>query len=467
MNIYVLFWFDVEDYIEEQSDEALKGLLEIFEAHGVQATWKLVGEKARVLEERNRGDIIRLLQRHDIGYHTDHHSRHPVLAEYLDIMGWEDGIAELRRRESQGYRDLQRIVGPASTFGQAGGSWAPQLCPLLKEWDIPLFMDEAGHIGFDGGPYWYGNVLHINRMESNSTRMDFRRGEEGLAQGRRDFDEIHARLADTGGLISIYYHPCEWATQGFWDGANFARGANPSADKWQSPALRSMEQMRADLNLFSDYLGHVKSRKNVEIITGRQVLNLLPDCASDHRFTATELVELAAFADGEITYRQRGDFTLSPAEIFSLTLDALLQVAGEPSQAGELQVQTLYGPTRRIQSSLEQGAQLSAEVLLQTCSDVRDFIRHHDRMPDCAWLGVERLAPADLLLTGRDLLAAHLADGQFPKQTTVRHGRLGLETHVYENSWGWVISPGGFNAPNLIELGRPQTWTLKPALLVG
>ena len=65
-------------------------------------------------------------------------------------------------------------------------------------------MDEAGHIGFDGGPYWYGNVLHINRMESNSTRMDFRRGEEGLAQGRRDFDEIHARLADTGGLISIY-----------------------------------------------------------------------------------------------------------------------------------------------------------------------------------------------------------------------------------------------------------------------
>ena len=115
MNIYVLFWFDVEDYIEEQSDEALKGLLEVFEAHGVQATWKLVGEKARVLEERNRGNIIRLLQRQDIGYHTDNHSRHPVLAEYLDIMGWEDGIAELRRRESQGYRDLQRIVGPAST----------------------------------------------------------------------------------------------------------------------------------------------------------------------------------------------------------------------------------------------------------------------------------------------------------------------------------------------------------------
>ena len=98
MSIYVLFWFDVEDYIEPQSDEALKGLLEAFEAHGVQATWKLVGEKARVLERRGRGDIIRLLQRQDIGYHTDYHSVHPVLAEYLEHMGWEDGIAELRRR---------------------------------------------------------------------------------------------------------------------------------------------------------------------------------------------------------------------------------------------------------------------------------------------------------------------------------------------------------------------------------
>ena len=127
MSIQVLFWFDVEDYIEPQSDAALKGLLEIFESHGVQATWKLVGEKARVLERRGRGDIIRLLQRQDIGYHTDNHSQHPVLAEYLDHMGWEDGIAELRRRESQGYRDLTRIVGSSSTFGQAGGSWAPQL----------------------------------------------------------------------------------------------------------------------------------------------------------------------------------------------------------------------------------------------------------------------------------------------------------------------------------------------------
>ena len=93
--VYTLFWFDVEDYLTPESDDALKGLLEVFEACGVQATWKMVAEKARVLEERGRSDIIRLLQRQDIGYHTDNHSQHPVLAEYLADAGWEDGVEEV------------------------------------------------------------------------------------------------------------------------------------------------------------------------------------------------------------------------------------------------------------------------------------------------------------------------------------------------------------------------------------
>jgi len=55
--IYVLFWFDVEDYITSQADDALKGLIGTFDAQAVRATWELVGEKLRVLERRGRGDI--------------------------------------------------------------------------------------------------------------------------------------------------------------------------------------------------------------------------------------------------------------------------------------------------------------------------------------------------------------------------------------------------------------------------
>ena len=100
-------------------------------------------------------------------------------------------------------------------------------------------MDEAGHIGCNGEPFWYCGVLHVNRMEGSVTRAAFDRGEEGLNEGTARFDEIYERrMADGGGLISIYYHPCEWATTAFWDGVNFGDGAMPPRHDWRPAPLR-------------------------------------------------------------------------------------------------------------------------------------------------------------------------------------------------------------------------------------
>jgi len=60
--IYVLFWFDVEDYVTPEADDALKRLIETFDAQGVRATWKLVGEKLQVLERRGRGGRHRVAE---------------------------------------------------------------------------------------------------------------------------------------------------------------------------------------------------------------------------------------------------------------------------------------------------------------------------------------------------------------------------------------------------------------------
>ena len=104
-------WFDTEDYIEPASDDAALRLAEGLEARGIRATFKIVGEKARVLEQRGRKDVIRALARHDIGYHAETHSQQPAPAIYLRDLGWEEGAAEFQRREGQGARDLERILG--------------------------------------------------------------------------------------------------------------------------------------------------------------------------------------------------------------------------------------------------------------------------------------------------------------------------------------------------------------------
>ena len=79
--VYVVLWFDTEDYILPESDDAAKRLATFLTEQGIQATFKVVGEKARTLERRHRTDVIAALQKHAIGYHANMHSQHPTPAE--------------------------------------------------------------------------------------------------------------------------------------------------------------------------------------------------------------------------------------------------------------------------------------------------------------------------------------------------------------------------------------------------
>src|ERR1700691_4490334 len=86
--VYVMLWFDTEDYIEPAADDAALRIATDLERLGMRATFKVVGEKARVLEARGRRDVIRALGQHDIGYHSNYHSIQPTPALYLRGMGW-------------------------------------------------------------------------------------------------------------------------------------------------------------------------------------------------------------------------------------------------------------------------------------------------------------------------------------------------------------------------------------------
>src|SRR5258708_19179886 len=91
--VSVILWFDTEDYLLPADDDATKRLCEMLTQRGIRATFKLVGEKARVLEKRGRHDVIQVLKKHDIGYHSNFHSVHPTPTEYLADCGWLDGVA--------------------------------------------------------------------------------------------------------------------------------------------------------------------------------------------------------------------------------------------------------------------------------------------------------------------------------------------------------------------------------------
>ena len=201
--VYVVLWFDTEDYILPESDDAAKRVAEMLTGQGVRATFKVVGEKARTLERRGRGDVIAALRRHEIGYHSNLHSQHPTPAEYEATLDWVTGVEEFDYRERPGFDDVRRIFGQAPTcYGQPGSSWAPQAYAALEKWGVKVYLDEGTQVGLDGRPFWYGGLLNIFDT-SEGSKLHPNADWSNIAQARSRFQEIHGRMTASpeGGVI--------------------------------------------------------------------------------------------------------------------------------------------------------------------------------------------------------------------------------------------------------------------------
>src|SRR5690348_2635948 len=273
--VYVVLWFDTEDYIEPASDDAALRIAKDLSAEGVRATFKVVGEKARVLEKRGRRDVIQALSQHAIGYHSNWHSVHPTPAEYLLRLGYLDGAEEFERREGPGVADVKRIFGRQPVcYGQPGNSWGPQSNLALRKLGIPVYLDEGEQVGLDEQPFWYGGILYVFQMGQNQFRADLKAGVEDRAANKR-FDEAAKRLsAAGGGVISIYYHPTEFVTTEFWDAVNFKGGANPARQDWVRPHARTAQDSERCFGILKRFVEHMKKNPNVRFVTATDLLRI-------------------------------------------------------------------------------------------------------------------------------------------------------------------------------------------------
>ena len=440
--VYVVLWFDTEDYIEPAADDAALRIAQDLTSLGVRATFKVVAEKARVLEQRGRWDVLRALALHDIGYHSNFHSVPPPPALYLRDLGYLDGAAEFERRESAGVQDLVRIFGVRpSCYGQPGNSWAPQANAALRHMGIPMYLDEGTHVGLNGQPFWYGGLLYVFNMGRFVLRAPLD-GREPLAASYARFDHAVAELAGRGGgVLSIYYHPTEFVTVEFWDAVNFAKGANPERAAWVRPRRRSESESNRCFQILHDYVAHAKEASGVRFVTARELLQLYgnPDPPQ------VERRQMAALMSARQTFLETRDGALSAADMLLALLD--------------MKPQFVDGPVRRAASTLRDES-VPRAVFERAKADAVSFITANKRLPDEVWLGSATLSIGDF--------AATLAGDDGSGGVRVRRANLDFEKYFSEEprkAFDWPIHPESFRAPELLELARLQGWTLKPARL--
>lgn len=474
--VEVLFWFDTEDLLLPSDDDAAKRLAQIFSDRGVRATFKVVGEKARLLEQRGRQDVIDALRKHSIGYHSNWHSVHPTPTEFLADCGWRDGIAEFIRREGNGAKDVRRIfqVETLSCYGQPGASWAPQAIAALGQLavtphGVPCYVDEGQHVGLNYRPFWYAGALNVFKMGRGQayTRMELH-DEAALDPAKQEVSTMAERMRNQGGgLISIFYHPCEWVHREFWDGVNFSRGANPPRAQWRKPAQRSAEETEAAFQRFEAYVDHIRSLPDVRFVTADQLPELYPDPIRDKGVSREEIITLAkriAETPGTIDFITNGNVSYSPADQFELCIRALASASDKT--VNHVKTTPLLGPD--TSPPVTELTELSWASFEAAVLDTREFIDYHRQVPSRVFTGAVKIAPADFLIA----MAAALAD---PENNARKSGRveipqgttLATETHVAKDTpglfGGWVIHRQDFQAAKILELARLQAWTLKPA----
>lgn len=448
--VNVVLWFDVEDYITPESDEALIAILKILNVLSIPGVFKLVGEKVRRLLERDRQDIVDLLKKHDIGFHTDLHSHHPTVSEYVEPLGFREGALKFEAVEGSGLDILRSEVSHQVTcYGQAGYSWAPQAYPVLRRWGVPLYLDDHDVVRLDGKPFWYGGLLNLTSLDA-TFRMELT--ENGLEAARSEFDKIYEELEEDGGFVSIFYHPCEFATQEFWDACNFANGSNTDADSWRIPLLRTVSEMEYYLDKFRRFLTYIKSKKGVRFVNARDIVAME---SSKRGALNPEIVKkLVGTVESELGFTVLDGQSFSASDIFVVLYEHCL---GKPFQNG-----VLYGPEVNVASTVS-GRVPVWEILESIKSAEYRKICDDRQLPDYFSVADGFVNPVDMACTLAYITAEGLSAND---EVEIVKGRLKSTDYVRTNiEWGdqWVIFPKKFETRNIVSHARNQSWTLKPA----
>ena len=170
MNRKILLWFDVEDYVTPESEDALYELLKMLKKSGVKATLKLCVKKYEQLLQNGRVDILDMMHDHEMSFHMTDHSVHPVATEYLDyiismktVASVEEAIAHINKYNT---KHSEAIITENMVNAEK----------FLNEVDAACVYVNASTRFTDGSQFGFGAEIGI------STQMLHARGPMGLRE---------------------------------------------------------------------------------------------------------------------------------------------------------------------------------------------------------------------------------------------------------------------------------------------
>jgi hypothetical protein len=453
----ILFWWDTEDFINPESDDALLLILEQFRKRGMPAVFKMVGEKTRALLRRRRTDIIELLKddRFEIGFHTDLHSIHPTVAEYTERCDWQSGVAEILRRESRGVEVTRETFGKEIIcYGQPGASFTPFAYGALRVWGIPAYLGGSVYLGDEIMPTELAGIFSLAGMWSARAGFDARSGREALASAKAALERLRESLPE-GALISHGNHPNEWSLDRWWDEVNFLAGASPDAERYEAAPVVTRSELTTRVRLLGDYLDWIRERGFGVVGVRESLSSFSPGKGSLSR----EDVQAVArqWSTGEVGLHVHAGkrLSLSAAQCLHLLARALARPAAEGFEVARVDAPVYLEGIRT-----EQRVALTGEKLKALAAFLASYIDRCGTLPARVEApGCEPVAPAVLGVA----IARHLAGGRNTIAVDSVRFLPGELVRTYGKDVGpWSIHRPSFTGENLRRYTQLLSWSYRP-----
>ncbi|MHC4871829.1 MAG: hypothetical protein ACYTFY_08285, partial [Planctomycetota bacterium] len=287
------FCFDVEDFQAPENlrlDDLVMDLCKTMTDAGIQGTLFTIGEKARVLRERGRQDVIDAMSKHDIGSHTNMGSIHPTVTERMEHAVWSDGVARMLADEATGIQEISEIIGtPVRTLARHGGSYSPHLVNALGKINVAYCYSPVQLPNHNIN--WFCNCLNFHSciatfQNSYFTIEDFNKAEEF-------FFNVYEEMKDFDWTGIFHSHPCAIKMKGFGC-KNYYNGIFTPLEECEIPDVRENYDEEALLKNFAMHCEKLKSDSRFTITTMGDMAEEFKNQAEDA--SAEEIMHLAQMA---------------------------------------------------------------------------------------------------------------------------------------------------------------------------
>ncbi len=257
----IIFSFDTEDYLTPEAWDAQKWWADELHSRGIRGCFQCVAELIRTLRRNGRDDVIAGLANHEIGNHTNYHSKPPTHPQALVDMPLDAAVEWVVRTEAASFATLEETFGRVPiTYCSPGDSWTPATVLAFAAMGAKVYCD--CHFAQPHAPRWYCGML------MSYYNLAFESYYTHTPNGEQDFkNRVSAEISAAGGqgLLTIYSHPTALVTTQFWD-AIFFNGANPKREEWRPAPLRPAEQVQDNKDRIRRWLDWLQARDDVRFI---------------------------------------------------------------------------------------------------------------------------------------------------------------------------------------------------------